>query len=194
MELNDNSRNEHTNKPVEKINTVFKWKIIEVIEKEIDWRKFEIARRSPWVRLIITDKDKILLTKEFRHEHNKYDYRLPGGKVFDTLEEFIQKRENNEDIKTYAEKAAKNECQQETGLIPKSLEHITTSKAGATIEWDLLYFLIKDFEKSEKWQELEDWEDIATERKTREEVKKLCLDWSINEDRTVWILLKFLLQ
>ena len=33
----------------------------------------------------------IQLSKEFRSELNGYDYRLPGGKVFDTLEEYEKK-------------------------------------------------------------------------------------------------------
>jgi len=175
------------------IKTLFKGKIIEVIEKDVAWRKFEIARRSPWVRIIIRDGNKILLTKEYRHEHNSYDYRLPGGKVFDTLEEFNEKSENNENIHIYAENAAKNECKQETWLISKSIKYLTKSKAWATIERDLYYFLVDDFVKNEWWQELEDWETITTEWKTLEEAKKLCLDWSVNEDRTVWILLKYIL-
>lgn len=178
---------------IEKTKTLFKWRIIEVIEKDIDWRKFEIARRSPWVRLIIRDWNKILLTKEYRHEHDGYDYRLPGGKVFDTLEEFNEKIKANENINIYAEKAARNECKQETWLIPKEIEHIAISKAGATIERDLHYFLVNDFENNELWQELEDGEKITTEWKSLEEAKQLCLDWSIKEDRSVWILLRHIL-
>jgi 8-oxo-dGTP pyrophosphatase MutT (NUDIX family) len=182
------------NQPREKVTTLFKGKIIEVIEKDVGGRKFEIARRSPGVRLIIRDWEKILLTKEYRHEHNSHDYRLPGGKVFDTLEEFNEKLENNENLNSYAETAAKNECKQETGLIAKSIQPLTISKAGATVERDLHYFLVNDFEKNEKGQELEEWENITTEWKTLEEAKNLCLDWSIKEDRSVWILLKYLLN
>lgn len=184
---------EPSKQSTEKTTTLFKWRIIEVIEKDIDWRKFEIARRSPWVRIIIRDWNNILLTKEYRHEHNGYDYRLPGGKVFDTLEEFNEKIKDNENINTYAEKAAITECKQETWLIPVELKYITTSKAGATIERDLYYFLVNSFENNEWWQELEDGENITTERKSLEEVKKLCIDWSIKEDRSVWILLKYIL-
>ena len=60
---------------------VFQGKLIEVVhqlvkvgDKELTW---EIARRSPGVRLIICDQDKILLTKEFRREYDGFDYRLP---------------------------------------------------------------------------------------------------------------------
>ena len=173
---------------------LFKWRIIEIVEKDVNWRKFEIARRSPWVRLIITDWERFLVSKEFRHEHNGYDYRLPGGKVFDTLEEFNKKIEDNENINEYAKNAAINECLQETWLVVKSIEPISVSKAWATIERDLHYFLVKDFEKSSKWQELEDGEDISVERKSKDELIELCLNWSINEDISVWIILKYLLK
>ena len=177
-----------------KETSLFRGTIIEVVEKDIEGRKFEIARRSPGVRIILRDGNKILLTKEYRYEHNSYDYRLPGGKVFDTLEEFNSKIKNNEDIYSYAEKAAKNECKQETGLITKSIELLTISKAGATVERDLYYFLVHDFEKNENGQELEEWENITIEWKTLEEAKKLCLDWSIKEDRSIGVLLKYILN
>jgi len=176
------------------IKILFKWKIIEVVEKEFNWRKFEIARRSPWVRLIITDWEKFLLTKEFRYEHNGYDYRLPGGKVFDTLDEFNRVINSNENIDNYAKHAAIDECLQETWLIVKSIEPITISKAWSTIERDLHYFLIKDFEENVKWQELEDGEDIGVEWKNKDELMELCLNWFINEDRSVWIIFKYLLK
>jgi ADP-ribose pyrophosphatase len=182
------------NQPRENTTTLFKGRIIEIIEKNIDGRTFEIARRSPGVRLIIREGNKILLTREYRHEHNTYDYRLPGGKVFDTLEEFNEKIQNNENINTYAEAAAKNECKQETGLRVKSIQPLTISKAWATVEWDLHYFLINDFAKNEKGQELEEGENIITEWKTLEEAKNLCLDGSVKEDRSVGILLKYLLN
>jgi len=48
----------------------------------------EFARRSPGTRLIIEKGDKIILSREFRHELGSYDYRLPGGKVYDSLDEY----------------------------------------------------------------------------------------------------------
>ena len=54
-------------------------------QKKIIKRK--MVRRPPGVRALILNKNdnqKILLSKEFRYELDKWDYRLPGGKVFDT--------------------------------------------------------------------------------------------------------------
>lgn len=194
MWLNNLTKEINSQQPTEKTTTLFKGRIIEVIQKEVDGRTFEIARRSPGVRLIIKDWKKILLTKEYRHEHNIYDYRLPGGKVFDSLDEYNEKMENNENLETYAEKAAKNEAKQEAWVLPQSLQLLSVSKAWATIERDLYYFLVEKFEANTWGQELEEWEDIRTEWKTFEEVQQLCLDWSIKEDRSVWMLLKFLLN
>lgn len=98
--------------------------------------------------MIITDGERILLTKEFRHEQGDFDYRLPGGKVFDTLVEYNKKLQDNEDLLSHAEAAARKECREETGLTALSLSYLSTSKAGATIEWDLYYFIVDVFENS----------------------------------------------
>jgi 8-oxo-dGTP pyrophosphatase MutT (NUDIX family) len=88
-------------------------------------RIWEIARRSPGVRLILRDGDKILLTKEYRKELDAVDYRLPGGKVFDTLEEYNAYKQ---DIEKYALRAARRECEEETGLIPQDISLYSISK------------------------------------------------------------------
>ena len=48
----------------------------------------EIVRRPPGVRLLIVKEGNVLLTKEYRHEADGYDFRLPGGKVFESLRDF----------------------------------------------------------------------------------------------------------
>ena len=175
-------------------NVIFQGKIFQIIQKSIHEKTFEIASRSPGVRLLIIDGDNILLTKEYRHEYQGYDYRLPWGKVFDTLTEFNKKLINNKYILPYAEIAAKKECKEETWIIPKKLKHFHTSKAGTTVERDLYYFIVESFEHNKKGQELEEGEDITIERKTKEEVKKLCIHGEMNEERSVAVLLRFLLQ
>ena len=154
---------------------------------------FEIARRSPGVRLIIINKGKeILLAKEFRNELNAFDYRLPGGKVFDTLKEYQEKRQ--QEILPFAIKAAEKECQEETGLLAKDVVYFATTKAGATVEWDLFYFIIDDFEELIDGQNLETGEIIDIEWKSFTEVRKLCKDGKIKEDRTLGILFRFFLK
>lgn len=174
---------------------IFSGKIFEIVRKQFragnSLVEFEIARRSPGVRLIIVKNDKILIVKEFRYELNGYDYRLPGGKVFDSLEEYKKFATNKKALMKHAVEAAKKECLEETGLIIKKIKHIHTSIAGLTIEWDLYYFVIDKFEESED-QKLGVGEIIHPQWKTFEEVKQLCLLNKIKEDRSVGVLLKFL--
>ena len=173
---------------------VYRGAIFEVIKRpmNINGKKmiFEIARRSPGVRLIIVKKNQLLITKEFRSELGRYDHRLPGGKVFDTLGEY--ERHRSQDMVPFALEAAKRECKEETGLIANSIKHFITTQAGATFVWDLLYFIIDEFENSESGQELEAAEIITTEWKSFEEVKKMCTEGDISEDRTIGVLFKFL--
>ena len=97
-----------------KEDIVFQWKIIEVVQQTVKIGDKEllreIAKRSPWVRLIICDGDKILLTKEFRRELDTRDYRLPGGKVFDTLKEY---NDHRDDTEKYTLLWVKRECEEE---------------------------------------------------------------------------------
>jgi len=154
--------------------------------------RLEVAKRSPGIRLIIVKNNKILLTKEYRYELKFYDYRLPGGKVFDSLKEYNQNIDK--DMMKHAIGAAKKECIEETGLIVKNIKHFQTSKAGLTVDWTLYYFIVDKFEKNPAGQQLEHGEDIEPEWKTFDEAKNLCLNGKISEDRSVGILLRFLLK
>ena len=150
---------------------------------------FEKVRRSPGTRLIIIKGHQILLTKEFRQELGRDDYRLPGGKVFDTLNEY--NKALHQDLTQEVLKAAKKECLEETGLLPTKIAFFDVVHAGATIDWDLFYFLVTDFDV--KKQKLEKGERISVEWKTFTEAKNMCLNRKISEDRTVGVLLRFLL-
>lgn len=173
----------------------YQGKIIEVVEqamkvgeKEIT---FEFARRAPGTRLIIrTFDDKILLTKEFRPEINAYDYRLPGGKVFDTLKEYNEFLKSSATIVEKAKVAALKEAREEVGIEAKNAELFGISKCGTTVEWDLYYFLIKDF--SEGGQELETGEVIEVMPTDLEEARSMCLDGRVQEDRSALMLLRYL--
>ncbi len=172
----------------------YQGKIIEVVEKEVGQdgktRTFEFARRSPGVRLIIPHGDKVMLSKEFRHEINSYDYRLPGGKVYDSLSEYNQALENGADINESAKIAAIKEASEEAGIDVKDISFFHKSVCGATVVWDLFYFVVKDF--AEGTQHLEDGEDIKIELFDKEEVKKMCLDGRISEERSALVLLRYL--
>ena len=60
--------------------------------------EFEFVRRQSGVRLLIVRGDEILLVREFRFELNGFDYRLPGGKVFDCLKDYKVALSENKDV------------------------------------------------------------------------------------------------
>ena len=182
--------------PILKEKIIFEGKTFEIASQQLRGAKkpIEIARRAPGVRLIIIDGMNMLITKEYRYELGEYDYRLPGGKVFDSLKEYKESISKKSDILKCAIKAAKKECLEETGVIAKSVKLFQASKAGLTVAWDLFYFIVDDFELSRHGQKLEHDEIIHPEWKTFWEVRKLCLNNKIQEDRTVGILLRFLLK
>lgn len=143
---------------------VHRGEIFELVhEKQLDGRNFEIARRTPGVRIIFADKEhqKVLLTREFRHELQGWDYRLPGGKVFDSLKDYEAHRESGADILEAALDKAKDEGREEAGINIDNLELCEVSVAGGTVKWDLYVF------EATKWrmgdgQSLEEGEEIET--------------------------------
>lgn len=171
-----------------------KGKIIEVVEKEVEQngkkKVFEYARRSPGIRLIVPNSGQIFLTKEFRHELNGYDYRLPGGKVFDSLDEYNAAIESGIDIGEAAKRAAIKEAREEIGIEIKELSFFHKSVCGATVIWDLFYFVVNDF--TQAVQHLEEGENISIEFFNEDKAKQMCLDGSISEERSALVLLRYL--
>ncbi len=174
----------------------YQGKILEIVEFDVTQAGkqmvFEKARRSPGVRLIIPHEGKILLSKEERHEVGGYDYRLPGGKVIDKLADYSAALASGADIAEVAKEAAVREAREEMGLSveAKDLAFFHKSVCGTTVEWDLYYFVVTAFGKAE--QEFDEGEDITVEEFDEEKVKSMCLDGSINEERSALVLLKYL--
>jgi len=175
---------------------VFQGKMHEVIQQDVQTgavvQTFERVRRAPGTRLIIVKGDKMLITKEHRREHNLYDFRLPGGKVFNKLQEFHEFLDSGADINKMAEQAARLEAKEEAGIDVTNIKLHTVTHCGATIEWDLFYFIVDDFVERKEGQELGDGEDVEVMWFTKDEVKKMCLDGSMHEDRSVAVLLRYL--
>jgi 8-oxo-dGTP pyrophosphatase MutT (NUDIX family) len=171
-----------------------KGKLIEVVQRNVEQngkiKTFEFARRSPGIRLIISKGDNILLTKEFRHEIGGYDYRLPGGKVYNSLDEYNTALKSHIDIARAAKDTAIKEAYEETGINVKDITFLHRSICGATIVWDLFYFLVEDFTDTD--QHLEDGEDIKVQMFNRDEIRKMCLDGRIGEERSALIMLRYL--
>lgn len=174
----------------------YQGKIIEVVNQDMSGDgktiMFEWARRAPGVRLILVDLDRktLLLTKEHRYELGTDDYRLPGGKVFDKLSEYNDFLARKADIITPAKAKALDEAEEEAGVKIDSLEHYHTSTCGATVQWDLLYFVSDSWRKSS--QKLETGEHIETVEVGFDEAQKLALDGSMSEERSALVLLRYL--
>ncbi|MBI2572255.1 NUDIX domain-containing protein [Candidatus Woesearchaeota archaeon] len=183
--------------PLEQPREVYHGKILRVLHQKMQENQrqieYEWAERSPGTRLIIIKDKMILLTKEYRTELKDFDVRLPGGKVFDTLDEYgVAQEKGKLFIIEHAHTAAKKEALEEAGIISHNISLFHHSKNGATVTWDLFYFIIDSF--STTTQKLESGEHIEPVWFTFEEAKKLCLEGKMKEDRSVGVLLRFLLQ
>jgi len=160
-----------------------KGKLFELVHvKQDDGRVFEIARRQ-----------KVLLTREYRQELGEWDYRLPGGKVFDSLDDFEAFRSGDDDIVEAAKTQAINEAQQEAGVEVAELELYKKSVLGATVEWDLYVFLATDWRLSVHGQELEVGEKIEADNwVSYDDVRAMILNGQMQEERIALVLLQWL--
>ena len=177
---------------------VARGRIFELVQVPIgDGRVFEVARRAPGARVIIADRPnkKVLLTREFRHELKGFDFRLPGGKVFDTLTEYEAFRKSGRDIAAAAADRAKAEAAEEAGMAVDDVKLFKKSTLGSTVEWDLYVF------EATKWREHQDGQQLNG----GEEVDGLTVDWydfgrveqmilqgDMQEERIALILLQWL--
>ena len=170
---------------------VFSGKIGEVVHiEQPDGRIFEQFRRPPGVRLIIVSPEgSILISKEYRQETTSFDLRLPGGKVCDTLSEFRILRASGEDMIEAAKTAAIKEAWEETGLVVVNPQLITQANAGATVDWDLYYFLITEFTNHRDGQALELGENIEVSWLTQAEIRQAIVAGQMHEWRSVGVLL-----
>lgn len=160
-----------------------------------DGRVFELARRAPGVRLIIADiaNKKVLLTKEFRRELNGYDFRLPGGKVFDTLKEYEAFRQSGDDLLPVAMAKAQAEAAEEAGIVVGEVRLVKKSTLGATVEWDLFVFEATDWREHQNGQSLEDGEQIEdVSWYDFKAVEQMILTGHMQEERIALILLQWL--
>lgn len=173
-------------------------KLFELVHlAQSDGRVFEVARRAPGVRVIIADKvaKKVLLTKEFRRELGTHDFRLPGGKVFDSLAEFEAFRKTGKDILDPAQEKAKAEAAEEAGIAVADVRFYKKSTLGATVEWDLYVFEATEFTEHADGQTLEDGEqvdDVSWYNFT--DVERMIMRGDMQEDRIALVLLRWIAE
>ncbi|MBI4086015.1 MAG: NUDIX hydrolase [Candidatus Liptonbacteria bacterium] len=182
---------------IESEHIVYQGRIIEVVRQKVilggEEKNFEFARRSPGARLIIPTPDKkILLTKEHRLEVGDYDYRLPGGKIFDTLAEYNDFLASGKDIADAAKRAAVKEGIEEAGIEIEDIKLFSISKLGATMVWDLFYFVVTKYKEHVHGQRLEEGENIEVISVSFDEAKEMCLDGRMREERSAAMFLRFL--
>lgn len=176
---------------------IFQGKMIEIVHETVSSNGKELVlehgRRAPGVRLIIEAPDGgFIITKEERYGIGM-DYRLPGGKVFDSLidyNNFLQDTKNTEEILEKAQEAVVREGMEEAGIKPLKMELLYVSHCGGSFEWDLYYFIIKEYQ--EVGQNPEEHEKIEVIKVSRDKLKELALSGEMNEDRTVAVILKYL--
>ena len=179
-------------KNIEKLE-VHKGHIIHVFETHLDdGRVLEVAARPPGVRIILHNKqtNQILLSCENRVDIGQ-DFRLPGGKVRDSWDDWAQITDNptlNDEI---IEAAAK-EAREEVGYDVSNLNifNVQTS-GGPTINWDM-YYLVGTTFSDRGHQELEVGEQITFAWYPVKEVIDACLTGKIREGRSVAALLQYL--
>ena len=165
--------------------------LFEILQNEKGWEK---AARAPGVRVILDDQaaGKILLTREFRAELNDYDFRLPGGKVFDSLAEYETFRESGADILEPAVTKAIHETREESGYDIAWPQFVSKSTLGATVDWDLYVFAATEFTKRDDGQQLEDGEQIETGLWfSYGEVRQMIMDGAMQEERIALVLLRY---
>lgn len=159
---------------------------------------FEVAIRAPGVRLIIeTEKDgqkALLMTRELRRETSGLDYRLPGGKVFDSLEIYNNFINQGGDIVEAAKQAAIKEGNEEAGLVGGDFTPIGISKNGATVEWDLYYFLVKNPKLGQQKLEAHEQGNIQIAILSVNEIFKKLSNGEIQEGRSADMIWKWLLE
>lgn len=158
--------------------------------------KRNMVRRPPGIRALIVDDEnmKILLSREFRYELNGWDYRLPGGKVFDSLKDYKESIKENT-VLEQVEKTVPKEVMEEIGLIVKNPKLLKVSHDGAGVVWDLYYYEITDYKVSEDGPKLEEDEVIeGFVWKDYDEIIDLCIQREIHEERTVGVLLPYVLE
>lgn len=183
-------------KPVKDEVVAYQGRMIEIVNQDMtDGDKtitFEWARRAPGVRLIIVDaaKQTVLLTKEHRYELGVDDFRLPGGKVFDSLDEYNAFLKSGMDIIKPAQEKAVAEAEEEVGIAVESVSHFHTSVCGATVQWDLLYFVSTEWAPAE--QKLELGENIEVVELSFSAARDAALNGQMSEERSALVLLRYL--
>jgi ADP-ribose pyrophosphatase len=155
---------------------------------------FEKFVRPPGTRIIAIKDNAIYLQKELRIETEGFDWRLPGGKVFDRFEEY-KPYIVTEVYKDIILAAAAKELQEEAQLESSDMRIFMKKGCGATVKWDLYYIVANNVIDHHGVHDHDEGEEIEEYRFVPfNEIKGMCESGKIGEGRTVSALLSFLSQ
>ena len=192
----------------ERIETVadtilYSGKLIDVVSRTLrvvksDSKPFEysieVARRPPGVRLIVLRDSRYLLLKEYRAELQGWDYRLAGGKVFESQEHHLAFLQTSAPIAERLAYTVSAEAKEELGIVVKASHFMRKSSAGATVDWDLYFFMIDGFEELESGPQPEGTELLTSEWHDADSVVHLIQSHQFSEDRSIGVLLQEMLR
>ena len=133
-----------------------------------------------------------MLSKEWRYELEAWDFRLPGGKVFDSLDEYKEFLESGKDIEPLVLEAGKNELREEVGILAQSALFFFKKVCGATMEWDLYYVVVKEWSFADGHDQGEGEQIDGFEWYGKDEVRDMLEQGKVDEGRSVATLLYYI--
>lgn len=112
--------------------------------------------------------------------------------MIDSLDDF---KAFSGDMAIEAQQAVIKESREETGIVIHNPELIHISHCGASVDWDLYYFVSTDFEDTGEHDRDDEGEaDMTIDWYTLEAVKAKILSGEMSEDRSVGVLLPWILD
>ncbi|GLY50178.1 NUDIX domain-containing protein [Lentzea sp. NBRC 102530] len=162
---------------------------------------FEMAVRPPGVRVIVVDRTEqlVYLTREMRTETNGWDWRVPGGKVYNKIEPYLPLYLEHDDsgrAEALTEKvldSAVQEAGEELGAVLSNPVLLGRSPCGATVHWDL-YFVLADLQSLRQSNNPEAGEVIEVRPVRWTEALDLVDSGEIQEERSAMWLRRTLLR
>jgi ADP-ribose pyrophosphatase len=140
-------------------------------------KTFEYVWRRDGTRTIALDKDQnILLTREYRHELQAEDWRIPGGKLDDT--------------DTSIEEAARREFKEETGYSANTWQFLWSTTPDSTVRYQRHFFLATDLTAGES--DTEDGEKITYQWISLKNAEELIFSGEIKEEISAFSILRIM--